>query len=167
MCSSDLSLMQAAKNKPDKLVTAYRAVPLQNAEKVKRLEKQIDAYMKRRIVPAEWGGQRKQIGDEKGFYDYATAELARLKSLPHENKIGINNGDWVTINKAYAKEHGESSLGGNYKIVSKKVPARKLFTEANSVHEFGYDESGFADPRLLAAIGLGSAGLLALSQDDR
>ena len=72
----------------------------------------------------------------------------------------MNNGDWVTINRQYAKQHGESNLGGKYEIISKKVPARKLFTEANSVHEFGYDESGRIDPILAAALGIGSAGLL-------
>ena len=48
-------------------------------------------------------------------------------------------GDWVTINRAYATEHGESTLEGNYKIISKQVHARDIWTDGNSIHEWGYD----------------------------
>lgn len=40
----------------------------------------------------------------------------------------INSGDWVTIYRPYAKEHGMSSLRGKYKILSMTVPAKNLFT---------------------------------------
>jgi len=50
----------------------------------------------------------------------------------------INPGDWVTINKNYAKDHGESALEGNYGIISKIVNAKDLYTDGNSIHEFGY-----------------------------
>tara|TARA_B110000908_G_scaffold172331_1_gene239099 strand:+ start:529 stop:1848 length:1320 start_codon:yes stop_codon:yes gene_type:complete len=53
----------------------------------------------------------------------------------------INNGDWVTINKEYAKRHGDNHLDGDFKILEKQVPARELFTDGNSLHEFGYDQS--------------------------
>ncbi len=51
----------------------------------------------------------------------------------------INPGDWVTIVRGYAKEHGEDNLGGDYKIISKSAHVRDLFTDANSIFEFGYD----------------------------
>lgn len=51
----------------------------------------------------------------------------------------INDGDWVTINKEYAEMHGERSFDKEYKIISKQVPAKHLYTDANSIHEFGYD----------------------------
>jgi len=54
---------------------------------------------------------------------------------------GINGGDWVTANKKYAIQHGESTLSGEYKVISKDVPAKHLYTDANSIHEFGYDPS--------------------------
>jgi hypothetical protein len=54
---------------------------------------------------------------------------------------GINEGDWVTINKKYAIQHGEATLRGEYKLLSKDVPAKHLYTDANSIHEFGYDPS--------------------------
>jgi hypothetical protein len=51
----------------------------------------------------------------------------------------INRGDWVTINKNYAKQHGESTLEGDYKIIEHKVRARDIFTNGDSIHEWGYD----------------------------
>jgi hypothetical protein len=50
----------------------------------------------------------------------------------------IKKGDWVTPSKDYAKEHGEASLGGKYKIASMRVRAKHLYTNGDSVHEFGY-----------------------------
>lgn len=48
-------------------------------------------------------------------------------------------GDWVTINKKYAVQHGKSNLDGNYMILTKTVPAKYLYTDGNSIHEWGYD----------------------------
>jgi hypothetical protein len=79
------------------------------------------------------------------------------KDVP-DNAI-INNGDWVTINPDYAKMHGESALEGNYRILQQQVPARKLFTNGDSIHEFGYDQSGKISPALLALIAGGSGAL--------
>lgn len=50
----------------------------------------------------------------------------------------INLGDWVTINREYAKDHGAGWLQGKYKVLSKIVNARDLYTDGNSIHEFGY-----------------------------
>ena len=51
----------------------------------------------------------------------------------------INPGDWVTPSREYAMHHGESNLQGQYRIVSKKVPAKHLWSDGNSIHEWGYD----------------------------
>jgi hypothetical protein len=53
----------------------------------------------------------------------------------------IVRGDWVTLSKAYAKGHGISVLDGNYTILTKKVKAKDLWTEGNSMNEWGYDPS--------------------------
>lgn len=50
----------------------------------------------------------------------------------------IRPGDWVTISKEYAKEHGEGALKGDYKIASKMVPAADIYTNGDSIHEWGY-----------------------------
>ena len=50
----------------------------------------------------------------------------------------IRKGDWVAIHKDYAKSHGESALNGDYKIASMRVPARHVWTNGDSIHEWGY-----------------------------
>jgi hypothetical protein len=78
-------LIQAYRNKPDAMVTIYRAVP-------------------NSVDP----------------------------SAP------INPGDWVTINKKYAEMHGQGFDDG-YRIIEMKVPARDIYNNADSMHEWGYD----------------------------
>lgn len=73
--------------------------------------------------------------------DKPEAQIKVYRAVPSEIQGDINAGDWVSINKQYAVTHGERTLGGDYKIISKVVPAKHLFTDANSIHEFGYDPS--------------------------
>jgi hypothetical protein len=51
----------------------------------------------------------------------------------------INPGDWITTIKSYAVDHGKGPLGGDYKILEKTVPAGDLYTNGDSIFEFGYD----------------------------
>lgn len=51
----------------------------------------------------------------------------------------INPGDWVTPSLQYAKDHGENALNGSYVIKRKRAKAKDLFTDGNSIHEWGYD----------------------------
>ncbi len=70
------------------------------------------------------------------------AEVTMYRAVPKdENITSINAGDWVTLSKDYAKTHGESALRGDYKILSQKVKAKDLWTNADSIHEFGYQPS--------------------------
>jgi len=55
--------------------------------------------------------------------------------------VDINAGDWVSLSESYVKQHGESALSGDYKIISKEVPASQLFTNGDSINEFGFDPS--------------------------
>jgi hypothetical protein len=50
----------------------------------------------------------------------------------------INPGDWVTITRDYAKDHGESALNGEYHLVKRYVPASELFTAGDSFLEWGW-----------------------------
>ena len=52
----------------------------------------------------------------------------------------IRNGDWITLTYDYAKNHGQSNILGNYRVIRKKVKASEIFTDGNSIHEFGYDD---------------------------
>ena len=68
------------------------------------------------------------------------APVTIYRAVPRTDDIReINVGDWVTINRAYAKGHGESALDGQYKILAKSVKARDIFTNGDSIHEWGYD----------------------------
>jgi hypothetical protein len=171
MDAESYSIISRMKDKPDRPVTIYRAVPHDPtvSQQIANIEKLKAKFMARGIVPSEFGGSRTSLGDGDGFYKWATSELDRLKALPvvaKEATPKINNGDWVTINRQYAKEHGQGALGGNYKIISKSVPARKLFTNGDSLHEFGYDESGNATLGALGLLGIGTGAMVYAGQKE-
>ncbi len=61
------------------------------------------------------------------------------RAVPSEYKdADINPGDWVTPTLDYAHNHGLREFDSHH-IIEKTVPARHLFTNADSLHEFGYD----------------------------
>jgi hypothetical protein len=66
-------------------------------------------------------------------------KLIRIyRAVPKQVNV-INSGDWVSTTEEYANEHGESVLNNKFKIISKTVPASTLYTDGNSIHEFGYN----------------------------
>lgn len=147
---ASVNLIQGLRGKPNASVKIYRAVPkdLLNQELIANYEKQKAAIQRRgRIPTSAFGTKVNGVEISKGmnssaYYDLLYAEVNRLKALPEQpeqTKTQINPGDWVTINRAYAKEHGDSQLNGRYKILSKTVKAKDIFTDGNSVHEWGYD----------------------------
>jgi hypothetical protein len=143
---ASVGLIQSFKDKPNATVTIYRAVPHEPSaqEQLVTLEKQMAAFMRRGIVPDDSGksvGWHDMPDGGKGWYDRAVARREALRSAPAEApaKLDINPGDWVTINRNYAKEHGESTLNGKYKIVKKTVRAKDIYTNGDSIHEWGYD----------------------------
>lgn len=76
----------------------------------------------------------------QSFRGKPDADVTIYRAVPKDEKItAINPGDWVTINKDYARTHGESNLPEGYKIISQKVKAKDIWTNADSVHEYGYD----------------------------
>jgi hypothetical protein len=131
------------KGKPNKPLTIYRAVPHEKGlqEQVDELVKGKNHYLKRGSVPK--GMDNGLEGSE--WYDDVWDKIGSLQERIDngEDALGelldINKGDWVTVNRNYAKQHGETQLNGNYKIVSKKVRAKDIATDGNSIHEWGYD----------------------------
>ena len=68
--------------------------------------------------------------------------VTMYRSVPSDaGDVDINAGDWVSLSESYVKQHGESALNGDYKIISKEVPANQLFTNGDSINEFGFDPS--------------------------
>lgn len=115
------------------------------------------------MYPADFYGPmgRRYYANEGWDFDQdAYSKVTRVKGKPNEMvsihravptsvykealkkdsplKHMIRKGDWVAINKEYAKSHGESVLNGNYKIASMRVPAKHVWTNADSIHEWGY-----------------------------
>ena len=80
----------------------------------------------------------------RSMRDKPNAAVKVYRAIPGGIKSKINAGDWVTTVEAYAKVHGEGPLQGNYQIVSKTVRAEEIFTEGNSIYEWGYDPTGNA-----------------------
>ena len=70
------------------------------------------------------------------------ARVKIYRAVPEGIAPSVQSGDWVTLSRTYAREHGESALNGKYTLVSKTVPAKHLFTNGDSLNEFGYWEDG-------------------------
>lgn len=90
-------------------------------------------------------GTGEEIMDRKAWHilnrvkGRPNALIEIYRAAPKGTGKTITNGDWVTIVRDYAVEHGKANLDGNYQIVSKIVRARDVFTDANSILEQGYD----------------------------
>jgi len=67
-----------------------------------------------------------------------SATVTVYRAVPKSVTGGLRVGDWVTTVRAYAKQHGESTLLGDYRIISQKVKAQDIFTDADSLLEWGY-----------------------------
>ena len=62
------------------------------------------------------------------------------RAVPKDAPDSINYGDWVTVNKQYAEDHGAGMPDG-YKIIEGAAPAKNIKTNGDSIHEFGYAQS--------------------------
>ena len=71
------------------------------------------------------------------YHNKPNAKVTIYRAVP-KNVQEINPGDWVTICKKYAEIHGNANLRNGYHIIEKTVKASQLFTEGNSLAEFGY-----------------------------
>ena len=86
--------------------------------------------------------------------DEAKSQIRRTRNRPDAitviyravpQKLGIkeiNPGDWVTIDRDYAKDHGRSRFNGKYNILWKKVPAKHVRNAGNDLNEWGYFPEG-------------------------
>lgn len=94
----------------------------------------------------DWYNMKGELDDYVAF-----SKARRLKDKPYQlvkiyravpkslKNAKINKGDWVTINEDYARQHGKSNINGPYKIISDFVLAGEIFTDGNSINEWGYD----------------------------
>jgi hypothetical protein len=68
---------------------------------------------------------------------FDVAEEAKKTGSPA--KYVFRSGDWVTTSQKYAKDHGDSALNGKYRIFSKRVKAKDIYTNGDSIFEWGYN----------------------------
>ena len=129
------------RNKPNRLVTIYRAVPHNQTkeERLDALEKAQAMWLRRNKVHPEFQKEYQKLGAKK-YYEWLGDEEEKVKKSNDkvENIDSINPGDWVTIVRQYAKEHGRAHLKNKYKILSKKVKASQVWFDGNSLNEAGY-----------------------------
>jgi hypothetical protein len=142
-----VSIIKYCRNKPNAQVKIYRAVPDVNKDvnvKIKHFSGLIFYIEKFGFAPIyskdPFASElyRKLNYNKAAFVDHLTSEIEKLENLKLA-KLKINAGDWVTINKGYAREHGKSTLMNKYIILSKTVSARTLYTTGDSIHEWGYN----------------------------
>jgi hypothetical protein len=151
------SIILQYKDKPNKIIEIYRAIPDFNKEykdKIKNLQNIISYYNKFNFYPPR--NKYKKYADivdeyeniiknennsieynelKNEIYNRIINEISTLDSK--KQKYKIEKGDWVTIIKQYAIEHGKTQFD-NYIILTKTVKANELFTEGY-MEEWGYD----------------------------
>jgi len=67
------------------------------------------------------------------------SEITVFRAIPKDAPdVPLSSGDWVTVNRSYAAQHGEAALRGDYRVIQQKVRVRDLTTNADSFHEMGY-----------------------------
>lgn len=156
-----IPLVQSLKGKPNEKVKVYRAVPDNNRELNKEISKLSDIISYKN----KWGffpiGNEKvreieeiiekedprfDNNSDKFDYHLFIKEIynrieSEIENLIKERQVDIkiNPGDWVSISKEYAKDHGRGNLKNKYKLIQKTIPAKHLYTDGNSLVEFGYN----------------------------
>ena len=150
-----IRIIQGLKGRPNAKVVIYRAVPkfgAENKAKLKELNQLLGYRAQHPFFPL---GNKVVAGLEEKYageanYDKRQAlvkedlerQVAELEAAVKGDKVVINPGDWVTTTRAYAVDHGESALNGSYDVLKKTVAAKELFTNGDSIHEWGYSPEG-------------------------
>lgn len=130
------SVLTRVKDRPNATVKIYRAVPHEptHSERLAHAEKAAAHYMKTGVMkPTE--PHVKNYDDLHAHIEHLTNTMPEKESKP---KTKINKGDWVTVSHQYAKDHGHQALKGKFKILSKTVKAKEVYTNGDSIHEQGY-----------------------------
>lgn len=62
------------------------------------------------------------------------------RAVPKGFGYTIHDGDWVTLSRTYAENHGARNFGeDNYEILTLTVPMGMIWWDGESLDEFGYD----------------------------
>jgi hypothetical protein len=68
------------------------------------------------------------------------ATVTIYRSLPPDVPQVINPGDWVSLSRTYAKEHGMDAVdeAKDWPVISREVPAREVYNNGDSINEWGW-----------------------------
>ena len=146
--SESINIVRHYYNKPNKTIRVYRAIPKEldsDEENISELQQLLSHYNKFKFFPVN----NEIINDLEPEFEHLPHDemkhaiydkIVQIISDKQNNqtKISINVGDWITINKQYAINHGKDHLNDKYKIISKVVKAKEIFTDGDSIHEWGY-----------------------------
>lgn len=75
------------------------------------------------------------------------AKVTIYRALPTEHST-IRDGDWVALSKKYAESHARSNGHGKFHIIKSEVPASCIWSEGNSLAEWGYAGDELAASRV-------------------
>ena len=136
------AFIQAYHNNPNRKITIYRAVPYQQTkeDRLAALQKAQAMWMRRSKVHPEFESEFHKLG-KKEYYEWLGDEEEKVKKSDSkvENIKDINPGDWVTTVRKYADSHGKAHLQNKYKILSKSVKAKEIFTNGDSTLEWSWN----------------------------
>ena len=136
-----------------------------DAERIKQQAQEVESYKMQHTAPTRednpsgddltdtfgsdiyTGNALQYFGTGSSYDNKAIKVIQGMKGKPEKavtiyravpsNIKSINSSDWVTTTKEYAQDHMEGEEG--WHILSKKVKAKDIATDGNSIHEFGYD----------------------------
>ena len=135
-------IVNGYRNKPNKPITIYRAVPYQQTKEdlLADLQKAQAQWLKRAKPHPAFESEFHKLGAKK-YYEWLGDEEEKVKKSDKEvkNISEINPGDWVTTVRKYADSHGKAHLQNKYRILSKTVTAKEIFTNGDSLCEFSWN----------------------------
>lgn len=132
-----LQIIRNIQNDPEAKVKIYRAVEKGLQDNISDL-KQDRKYINRNGSVPPWTDVPPHSADE--YSEFVDSQIENLGSVEGASiQATINPKDWVAISRQYAIDYGESSIPNGYTILTKTVKAKELFTEGNSINEWGYD----------------------------
>ena len=76
------------------------------------------------------------------------AEVTIYRSVP-DGVASINNGDWVSLSREYAKNEGlhPSDKSKDMPVISMKVKAKDIGWDGNDINEFVYNPKSTSEPK--------------------
>jgi hypothetical protein len=151
--AQSINIIHSLRGRKRATVKIYRAIPDLNRDidkQIKNLSDILNYRQKYGFFPIknqtiyQLEDKYQTVLDELG-YDARQSKIVEdignqiTELYAQKQPLKIHSGDWVTIVPQYAKEHGQANLKNNYKILTKTVPTNTLYTDGNSIHEWGYN----------------------------